>query len=400
MIVPGKPANELERIADLNEYDILDTLPEKEYDDITRIAADICGTPISLLTLVDTDRQWFKSRVGHDSTETGRDVAFCAHAILDPERILEVGDASKDERFFDNPNVTGAPHIAFYAGVPLVNSRGAAVGALCVIDQQPRTLSEPQRLTLRALARQIVAYLEVRRLNRQLALQQQQIEKVNLDLSRFAHVVAHDIKSPCSSMAMGIALIRDKYATRMNKEGLMFLDILEETSMRAIGMVNGILEHTQAINKTGISKERFLFGALFEEVKKLMVIPADFLITSSGDNVEVYSSKYILIQILMNLCNNAIKYNDKDKGLISVSVEREGNQYHFSVKDNGQGIAEKDQQSIFDLFSTLGVTDRFNHKGTGIGLSTVQRLVEKLDGTIKVISAPGMGSSFEFTIPA
>ncbi len=156
------PQNESERLRSLHDYDILDTLPEDSYDDITHLASEICGAPISAVTLVDRDRQWFKSTVGLAVQETSRDVAFCAHAILEAD-LLIVPDARADERFSDNPLVTGEPGIRFYAGAPLVTPKGALLGTLCVIDRVQRTLSDAQAQALRALSRQVMAQLELRR---------------------------------------------------------------------------------------------------------------------------------------------------------------------------------------------------------------------------------------------
>lgn len=158
------PDNEAERLRALAEYEILDTPPEAAFDDFTRLASEICGTPISLVTLVDEARQWFKSRVGLDVTETPREHAFCAHTLLGTE-VMEVPDATADERFHDNPLVTGYPDIRFYAGAPLVTSDGFGLGSLCVIDRKPRTLTAGQRESLVALGRLVVQQLEHRRLS-------------------------------------------------------------------------------------------------------------------------------------------------------------------------------------------------------------------------------------------
>ncbi len=152
----------------LREYRILDTGPEQSYDDITSLAAHICEVPIALISLVDTDRQWFKSKVGVDVNETSRDVSFCAHAIAGQDPLV-VKDARQEERFRDNPLVKGPPHIVFYAGVPLCTPGGSRIGTLCVIDHEPRELSPLQIRSLQALARQVVLQLELKRVSDQLA---------------------------------------------------------------------------------------------------------------------------------------------------------------------------------------------------------------------------------------
>jgi PAS domain S-box-containing protein len=156
------PANEEARLDALRDLEILDTAPEPEFDDLALIASQICGTPISLISLVDRDRQWFKSKIGIEARETSRDVAFCSHAIRQRE-LFVVSDAMDDPRFSTNPLVTADPKIRFYAGAPLRTSDGHAVGTLCVLDRTPRKLTGEQENALRALARQVAAQLELRR---------------------------------------------------------------------------------------------------------------------------------------------------------------------------------------------------------------------------------------------
>ena len=155
-----QPANEAERLAALEKFDILDTLPQQAFDDITSLASTICGTPIALISLVDAGRQWFKSRVGVEVNQTSREVAFCAHAILNPAEVMVVEDATRDARFQDNPLVRDAPDIRFYAGAPIVTVDGYAVGTVCVIDRKARTLQAKEIEALRSLSRMVVTLLE------------------------------------------------------------------------------------------------------------------------------------------------------------------------------------------------------------------------------------------------
>ncbi|WP_414623672.1 ATP-binding protein [Calothrix sp. CCY 0018] len=162
MNLPPLPDNEEDRLQALIKYQVLDTEAEQQFDDLTAIAAHICDTPISLISLIDTSRQWFKSKLGLEVTETPRELAFCAHTILEPEKMLIVPNALEDERFADNPMVKSDPNIRFYAGAPLITPDGFPLGTLCTIDNKPRELSPEQIQALQALSRQVISQLELR----------------------------------------------------------------------------------------------------------------------------------------------------------------------------------------------------------------------------------------------
>lgn len=165
MIKPKKPENEAQRLKALDDYHILDTLPEQAYDDITTIAAQICGVPVALISLIDENRQWIKASYGIPSAikELPREISCCAHTILKPNEILEVEDASEDDRFCDNPLVLNDPNIQYYAGATISSKEGVALGTLCVIDHKPNKLTEAQRQSLLALSRQVMALLDLRK---------------------------------------------------------------------------------------------------------------------------------------------------------------------------------------------------------------------------------------------
>jgi GAF domain-containing protein len=177
------PKNERRRLEVLWQYDVLDTVPEQVFDDLTELAAHICESPVALITLVDEKRQWFKSKVGVSLSETSRDISFCAHAILQQELFI-VPDASRDERFAHNPLVIAEPKIRFYAGAPLISPDGHALGTLCVLDQVPHTLRPDQKRALQILSRHVMTQLELRRHARELARTREECDNIRRDLHK------------------------------------------------------------------------------------------------------------------------------------------------------------------------------------------------------------------------
>ena len=230
--------NEAERLASLRNYHILDTLPEEDYDNITHLASAICATPIALVSLIDDNRQWFKSHKGLEATETPREFAFCAHAIIEPEKVFSIEDSRMDERFADNPLVTGGPNVIFYTGVPLVNPEGHALGTLCVIDNAPRKLAPDQVQALRILANQVVQLLELRK--RTAVLQAQ-----NERLSKFTQEVSGDLRSPLKMIGTLSNMLLSVYKDKLDEEGVKVLEHLNDSSKELRELVNELLDATR-----------------------------------------------------------------------------------------------------------------------------------------------------------
>ncbi|MBU1374507.1 MAG: GAF domain-containing protein [Alphaproteobacteria bacterium] len=247
--------DEAARIAALNRYAILDTSPEADFDDIVKVAAQICGVPMALISLVDADRQWFKAAVGIDAPETPRDIAFCAHAIQQ-YGLFTVTDAAHDERFAANPLVTGDPNLRFYVGAPLETPDGFPLGTLCVLDTQPRQLTEAQTFALEALSRQVVAQMELRRTLAEARRIEAERELLTLELT-------HRVKN---SLAMVQAIVSQTLRTADSLAGadaaigarLVTLskahDLLTASSWHAAALKDVV---EAAVSTSGLNTDRF-----------------------------------------------------------------------------------------------------------------------------------------------
>lgn len=391
---PQLPANEPERLNILSEYQLLDTLPEKDYDTITDLVVSICDVPVSLITLLDKDRNYFKSHHGVPFQESPRNISFCGHAILTDGPIFIIEDARLDERFVDNPLIEQASAI-FYAGVPLVNPQGHALGTLCVFDHQPRVLSKSQQQALITLGRQTVNTMELRRQNLKLKAAKSELVKHNIELKNFASLVSHDLKSPLTNIISLSQLLKDDL-DGLSDDSLEYLQYIEDSALILKDYIDGILLHYKADELIEAKREDVLLSELTEDIKQLLM-SKNGLIDSSGEDRIKNINRSALTQILINLVDNALKYNDKDIPKITISYTEQPKHHQFSVTDNGIGIEKNKQKMIFKLFTTIPQDNK--KPSTGIGLSTIQNLVGKLGGNIGVSSEVGMGSVFTFTIP-
>ena len=399
MIEAPEPADEGKRLAALAEYNILDTLPEQDFDDITRIASEICETPIALVSLIDDDRQWFKSHHGLDATETPREYAFCSHAILEPEKVLVVNDASKDERFHDNPLSTGPPNVIFYAGAPLISPEGHALGTLCVIDNEPRKLDKGKLEALQGLANQVVAQLELRKKIRQLDQANTKLLRSNEELERFAYIASHDLKTPLRGIVSICSWLNDEYSDKLGEEGKAYVEKLQERASSLNSLVSGILSYSKTADVLGKGVIQVDLPELLDEIIAMQAPGEDIAITMDLKCEKIRAHRIALQQILQNLLSNAIKYNDKEHVKVNISTAQEGDSCVIRISDNGPGIAATYHERIFELFQTLGQRDRFQSKGTGIGLATVRKLAREMGGDVTIESEPGQGATFVLTLP-
>jgi len=397
MITPPIPLNESERLQKLREYYVLDSLPEKFFDDITKIASQICQTPIALITFLDQDRQFFKSKVGIDLVETPRDVSFCAHAILQQNEAMVVPNALEDERFMRNPMVIQEPNLAFYAGIPLINPEGFALGTLCVLDRQPRFLSQDQLDSLKALAAQVVGQLELRRKVAQLNEREKALEAANAQLDNYAAIISHDLRAPLLNIVGLTESLKENAEVLLPLETQQTLDLLNFSALRLQDMVTGVLEHSRLTELGPRQSISFNLSHMVKEVITLLSPPDNITFSYPQDLPPITTSRIALQQIFLNLFSNAIHYNDKPQGTISLQFTEQPTWYGFSVTDNGRGIPTIHQKRIFKVFQTFR-KNKSDKVGTGIGLSTVQKLVERLGGEVDIQSELGQGTTFSFFI--
>jgi two-component system, sensor histidine kinase len=410
-----------ERLSILRSYQILDTAPEEEYDDLVALAAQICGVPLASITLIDETRQWFKARIGFEEAETPRNISFCAHAIQRPDDLLIVNDARTDPRFSELSNVTGAPHIRFYAGAPLVTHDGWALGTLCVIDRQPRQLTPEQERALRVLRRHVVNALELRKLvkdqksvitdleNTRIALEEARIaaEAGARAKSQFLAAMSHEIRTPMNAVVGMTTLLR---ATPLDTEQQDCVDTIRTSGELLLTVINDILDFSK------IESGKMTFEHIPFEVARCVADAIDLLAASAqakhlalhtviAPNVPVFVNGDVtrIRQILVNLLSNAVKFTERGGVTVSVSLgapRTDGLELQFSVQDSGIGIPADRIDRLFQQFCQVDVSTTRRYGGTGLGLAISKRLAEIHGGRMWVTSQTGQGSTFSFTIHA
>jgi signal transduction histidine kinase len=378
--------NETERLKALRSYGILDTAVEPAFDDITRLASYICQTPISVVSLVDETRQWFKSEVGLGVRETPIAQSVCAHALLE-HSFLEVPDTTLDPRFVNNPLVTGNPHMRFYAGALLRTPDGLPLGTVCVLDDKPRVLTAEQREMLAALARQVMAQMEFRRA---LLLS----DRLQRNITRLMAVAGHDLKQPLQVMVMAIDRIRGKLTDEKDRERLGYAI---DAGMRMAEELDRLAE-TSALQVGTGSPELISFplSDVFDSITHNWRLHADakgLRLVVMPTSAMVVSDPGMLRAIVGNLVGNAIKYTTQ--GTVLIGTRKRGNAVSIEVLDSGSGIPKDQLGAIFDAFHQINPIS----EGLGLGLSIVRRTAEALGHAITLKSDLARGSHFSVLVP-
>ena len=391
------PFNETLRRAALEEYAIINTGSEKDYDNLTFLAANICNTPVAKISIVDKDRVWHKSIFGEDRAVISREHSFCDYAIHSDEHIV-ILNASENPHIFNKITSYYDKDWKFYAGVPLHSPQGQPIAVLCVFDEQERELTQVQQKSLQALANQILNLFEFRKQKKKLYQVQGKLKEKYTELEKFASLVSHDIKSPLANIISLSELLRDENKGKLGEDTDQYLDFLVESSYSLRNYVDGILtfyrsDHVLQKDLTDVDLRKMLKG-----IVDLYQV-ADGIKISYPDDIMLHNvNKAALTQIFMNLISNALKYNSKETRKVDISFKKDKQYYIFRIADNGNGIPEEKRTEIFDLFTTLDSADRDGNMGSGIGLATVKKLIESMGGSISIESIPEEGSVFEFSV--
>jgi len=393
-----QPFDDARRLAVLRDYSILDTPPEVGFDNITRLAAKLFGTPISLISLVDQHRQWFKSRVGLAAQQTSREVSFCDHAVRAND-VLVVCDARADARFSSNPLVTGDPNIRFYCGVPLRSAEGECLGTLCLIDRKPRELTAAQLSQLEDLGRLAEGELEVRR--RHLLLEQALARQDASQRSKeqLASMIVHDLRSPMT--ALGLLCSAVTPADAFSKESLD--EMLAETE-RMGGMLTDVLD--VCLSSSGALRlRRSDFSVL--ELAAAAVRRIGRLAQARGQRLDLDASaapptfngdRHLLMRVLENLLGNAVKHGSPDGAItLAVGSSRPG-WVRAEVRDAGPRLPEEAREQMFRPFEQ-GPASASAQKGYGLGLAFCKAAVEAHGGVVGVGPNGTTGNCFFFEVP-
>lgn len=418
---------EKQRLRALQNERILDTLPGKSFDDLTRLAAFICGTPISLVSLVDESRQWFKSKVGLNVAETSRDLAFCSHAILQKDEVLLVSDATLDERFSSNALVTDDPKIRFYAGAPLITREGFALGTLCVIDRVPRILTNDQIEALQTLRDQVIRELELRRSRQELALSFSLLQESKDGYQRLAESLEESVRERTDELhqrnreildqANALHSLNNRLTSAQDEERRRLARELHDSAGQLLAAVSinldTILQQSSSVSSTMIraaEESRDLVSQLSSEIRTMSYLLHPPLLDEAGLTaaIKVYLAgienrsslrvtldvasdfvrfqhdlELLLFRVIQECLTNVHRHAACKTAKIFISLH--GQEILVQVEDDGKGIPEEKLKAI-------------RSHGSGLGMQGMQERVRQFGGRMEVHSS-SKGTRVEFTVP-
>ncbi|WP_426294539.1 GAF domain-containing sensor histidine kinase [Dyadobacter endophyticus] len=397
------PANEMERLLGLSELDIDYSDHQVTFQDLAKLAAKVAGTRISLVNLIDSLTQWTISNYGLDIDQMLREDSVCQYTIMESEHF-EVGDLTEDERFKDKFYVTGEPNVKYYYGIPLKTGDGLQIGALCVLDQERKTL-EPEKIELlKIIADEIVGRLKTHKVL-------ENLKSRLLEAGQAQKKVAHDIRGPLGGIVGLAQIIRDQGDQNRMDEVLEFINLIHKSGNSILDLAEEILgshkeKGTTAGSPRASNGQGFTLAIFKDKLEKLYGPQAKqknirFQVNTSPLTENIHFSKSKLLQITGNLISNSMKFTPPF-GEVTVDLHLLIDQLkpalRISVKDSGVGITTENIQAIVsgNASSTNGTG---GEQGFGFGLALVKHLVDSLGGMISISSQPGAGTNFEIDLP-
>jgi signal transduction histidine kinase len=399
------PEEEPFRLDELRSLEVLDTDQDPELQSIAQIAAHTLNVPIALVSLVDANRQWFKAKIGLDATETHRDYAFCAHAILQSEPLV-IEDALSDSRFADNPLVTGEPGIRFYAGAPLVTRNGYRIGTLCTIGLEPRTISENELKTLQLLASLAVDSIqrEKQRRETQAVIEQHesQADGPALNLSN----LAHELRTPLRHIISFSNLIQGELTDNgqdLRHKG--YLDIIRQSGQHLNRLIENVMRFEKASLKDSLKIGPQNTTKIISEITNsfsntLSVKQQTVVFRNPDDTITALADATSLRQIMINLLSNASKHcPDGTNIFVDISPADGHQKMSIRIQDNGPGVPDSVLTALGKPFLRGLTTKEAGTEGHGLGLYISKRLCAAMDGELKLERLFAGGTCATVTIP-
>lgn len=386
------------RLKELHSYQVLDSLDEEEFDNLTRLASEIAGAPIAMVNLIDEDRQWSKSVVGipKQLREVPREQSVCQFTIRD-DGVTEITDLAKDERTAELEHIREEDGLRYYLGIPLLTKNNYAIGTLCVLDFETRKLSELQIHQLKIIAKEVMTHLELRKKNKEL-------ERLNDYKLSLMKMLSHDMRSPLNGIIGLTSMLREQLEEEKS-EHVEIVDVIEQSSSQLNQMIDEVMNYSilesggVELKPTEVNLEKVVENILqlYRPATRIKHITLDHYTEGLENSIWIDGDKFE--QILGNLLSNAIKYTPSG-GWVKMSLIRQENQLELRVSDSGIGMSEDAAHDLINnknaQTSSKGTS---GEKSTGLGLTIIRQLIELFDGDINIQSSPGEGTTVEVEIP-
>lgn len=397
------PPDDEKRLEELYRYELLDSPPEQAFEDLTALVAHILDVPISLVSLVDRDRQWFKSRRGLSAEQTPRDVSFCGHAVASKD-VLVVPNALEDERFADNPLVTGEPRVIFYVGVPLITAGQYALGTLCAIDNRPREVSPEQLELLSALARQAMNQIELRLQIKERDAVLRRREEVERQKDAFISLVNHELRTPLTSIQGSLKLMNAGMAGELSERAAELVAVADRNAGRLMELISDLLDLDRIrLGEMSLSLETSDVAMLIEQCLQNNRPFADEEGVVLASEAEIAECSIVvdparILQVLDNLVSNAIKYSPVGD-TVTVSVTATSERVRLRVRDVGPGVPAEFRPRLFQRFAQSSIPPRSKRPGSGLGLAIAKAILLLHEGSLSYEPNQPTGACFTVDLP-